>query len=169
MRRLSITAIALSTLLAPPALARTAPASPPWATINVCDSAHHRHMLGVRGQMSGDATHERMYMRFTAQFKSGGSWRTIAGRGTSDWRYAGSALFRAEQTGYNFALAPPAPGADYVLRGTVDFEWRALRRGKPVVVRRAHALTEAGHPAPGADPPRYSAALCRIKGVALHH
>lgn len=133
---------------------------PLWSTINVCDTPPSSHRFGVRGQAPGDGTRERIYMRFTAQFRTRGHWRPVAGRGISAWLDAGSALFREQQTGYTFKLAPPTPGAAYLLRGRVDFEWRRGRR----VVRRAHALTQAGHPhTRGADPAAYSAATCHMR------
>ena len=49
--------------------ALAAPKSPDlWATVNICDTLRHPDQMGVRASMPGDGTHERMFMRFRAQF-----------------------------------------------------------------------------------------------------
>jgi hypothetical protein len=100
-----------------------------------------------------------MYMRFTAQFKSGSAWKAVAGKGASRWLYAGSALFRTQELGYTFSFDAPKAGSGYQMRGLVQYQWRT-KAGK--IVARTHRYTEAGHPTKGADPKRYSAAQCRI-------
>jgi len=132
-----------------------------WATVNVCRSSPAQ--LGIRGQMPGDGTHEQMYMRFTAQYRTGRGWARVPGHGRSPWKRAGSATKQFQQFGWTFGLARPAAGQRYVLRGFVEYEWRARRSGRTVVVRRAHAVTESGHPGTvGAKPHNYSSATCRI-------
>jgi hypothetical protein len=134
-----------------------------WATVNVCDTKRHPNEMGVRARMPGDGTRERMYMRFTAQFRSGKKWTVVAGKGVSHWLYAGSALFRTQEIGYTFSFDAPKAGSGYVMRGLVQFQWRKRRaRRRWVVVHRTHLYTEGGHPTSGADPKRYSAARCRI-------
>jgi hypothetical protein len=135
---------------------------PLWATVNVCDTPHSPNMMGVRAQMWGDATKERMYMRFTAEYKAGGTWKVVPGHGHSPWLYAGSAFFENQQLGYTFSFDAPSPGASFLMRGQTAFEWRARRKGRTVVVRRASRYTTAGHPTKNAEPAGFSAATCKI-------
>lgn len=138
-----------------------------WGTVNVCDTPHSPNMLGVRARMPGDGRRERMYMRFTAQYRSGRVWKRVATGGRSRWLYAGSALFQNQEIGYTFSFDPPAAGTSFLLRGLVQFQWRDRRRhlGKlrTVVVRRTHGYTAGGHPTRRAEPAGFSAATCRIR------
>ena len=132
-----------------------------WATVNVCDTQAHPNELGIRARMPGNGTRERMYMRFYAQYVSpdDNKWHNIVTGGHSPWLYAGSALFRYEELGWNFTfddLEPPG----YTMRGMVRFEWR--KRKTKRVVRRTHLLTSAGRKAKGGDPPGYSEATCFV-------
>ena len=132
-----------------------------WTTINVCDTQTHANELGVRARMPGNGQHQRMYMRFMAEYQaSNGVWHHVAEGGASPWEYAGSALFRYEELGYTFAFDQLAPGEGYTMRGLVKFEWRA--HGK--VLRRAHLLTAGDHPTKRSDPPNYSTATCFVVG-----
>ena len=139
-----------------------------WATVNVCDTAKSPDDMGVRARMPGDGTRERMYMRFTAQYRSGKEWKIVSGHGRSAWLYAGSALFENQELGYTFSFDSPGAGKSFLMRGLVQFQWRDRRRHlgrlRTVVVRRSHAYTEGGHPTKRAEPPGFSAATCRIRG-----
>ena len=134
----------------------------PWATINVCDSK--QPAFGVRGRMPGDgSTTERMYMRFTAQYKGKHGWQRL-GHGRSPWVSVGSARFQFQESGWSFGLARPAHGQSFVLRGFVEFEWRTTTNGHTSVVRRARAYTQTGHPkTQGARPRNLSLAVCTIR------
>jgi hypothetical protein len=153
-------------------LAATAPASADarkvkdlWATVNVCDTAKSPNQMGIRARMPGDGTRRRMYMRFTAQFRSGGGkWKVVSGHGRSKWTLAGSARFQNEEIGYTFGFDKPAPGTGFVLRGLVDFEWRKTAHGR--VERKASRYTTAGHPTSESQPKGFSAARCRISTPA---
>jgi hypothetical protein len=132
-----------------------------WATVNVCDTATHANMMGVRASMPGDGDHTRMYMRFVAQYydRSKQLWSEVKGSGVSNWIFVGSGIYARRQGGYTFAFDAPSGGKTFVLRGAVDFKWTKGRR----IVRTAHQLTKGGHPnTRGADPAGYSAALCDI-------
>src|SRR3954467_10417890 len=145
-------------LIAPAAEAK--PARELWATVNVCDTNKSPDQMGVRARMPGDGTHRRMYMRFAAQFRTGGKWKQVSGRGRSKWLYAGSALFRNQELGYTFSFDAPKPGSSYLMRGLVQFQYRAPTSGN--VVRRTHRYTSKGHPTKPAEPKGYSRATCRI-------
>lgn len=142
-----------------------------WATVNVCDSARSPNQMGVRGRMPGNGRRQRMYMRFRAQWWSStsGRWLGVRGRGgRSQWVYAGSARYEFQQAGWIFSFGAPAAGRRFLLRGLVDFQWRARRRtphhrARWVVVKRATRVTRGGITrAQGSDPPVTSAASCTI-------
>src|SRR3954451_16166973 len=113
----SLLLAALLVLLAPTAAAEAKPARDLWATVNVCDTSKSPNEMGVRARMPGDGTRRRMYMRFTAQFRSAGKWRMVSGRGRSKWMLAGSARFQNEEIGYTFGFDPPPSGSSYLMRG----------------------------------------------------
>jgi hypothetical protein len=148
----------------PLALAPAAQAKPTkdlWATVNVCDTAKSPDDMGVRARMPGDGTHRHMYMRFTAEFRvAKDKWKVVSGKGRSNWLYAGSALFRNQELGYTFSFDAPKAGTSYVMRGLVDFQWRAKGSGK--VVMRAQRITARGHPTKPAEPKGFSAGTCKI-------
>jgi hypothetical protein len=155
-----VAAAACCALAAAPVGAATTPKDL-WATVNLCDTAIHDNMMGVRASMPGDAAHTKMYMRFAAQYydRSNQLWSEVQGSGVSKWVFVGSGDYARRQAGYTFAFDPPTAGKTFVLRGAVDFKW--TRSGR--TVRTAHLLTKAGHPGTqGADPKNYSAALCNI-------
>jgi hypothetical protein len=164
------TALAALTLLA--AGGAAAAARPPkglWATVNICDTAAHPNLIGVRGNMPGNGTRQLMFMRFHAQYYDPRTKRWFNGRGAvSPWRFVGSALLKWARAGYNFRFEVRR-GAVLVLRGVVDFQWRARRRTRSghrrtVVVRTLHARTRGNHPSDQADPPGYSSGICEIRG-----
>jgi hypothetical protein len=132
-----------------------------WATVNLCDTAIHPDMMGVRASMPGDAQHTKMYMRFVAQYyeRTKQLWSDVQGSSISHWILVGSGDFARRQGGYTFAFDPPKSGKTFVLRGAVDFKWTKGSR----IVRTAHVNTKSGHPGTkGADPATYSAGLCEI-------
>ena len=166
-RALVASGLATAALLAPaPADARQT--SLLWATVNICDSPNHPNIVGVRASMPGNGRRQRMYMRFSASWYriAEDDWRPLPG-GRSGWIQVGSARLRARQAGYSFRVTQPPPGKSFVVRGVVEFEWRALRRraGKSrwVVSRRVRATTRSG--AEGVeegDPPGLSLGACEV-------
>jgi hypothetical protein len=162
MRRFPLTTAVAALCLAGtlPAPADAARVKDLWATVNVCDTAKSPDQMGVRARMPGDGTRRRMYMRFAAQYRSGKTWKPVTGRGQSGWLLAGSARFRNQELGYTFSFDTPKPGASYLMRGLVQFQWRAKAHGK--VDRKTHRYTERGHPTAPAEPRGFSAATCRI-------
>jgi hypothetical protein len=162
MTRVPATATALACCLAAalPAAATPRPKDL-WATVNLCDTATHPDMMGVRASMPGDAAHTKMYMRFIAQYydRTNQLWADVKGSGISKWIFVGSGDYARRQGGYTFAFDTPQNGKTFVLRGTVDFKWTKGRR----IVRTAHVNTKGGHPGTkGSDPATYSAGLCEI-------
>jgi hypothetical protein len=172
MKTVRATVLALAGALA---LGVPAAAAPPpknlWATVNICDTLAHPNQMGVRASMPGDGRrHERMFMRIQAQFynPSNKRWLNVKGSyANSGWIRVGSARVRVRQAGYTF-LIPANAGQSFVLRGVVDFQWRARHRTRTgnrrwVVVRELHANTKGQHPSAEADPPGYSSGTCEIR------
>ena len=158
----ALVTIALASGISAPAGAR--PVKNLWATVNVCDTPKSPNKMGIRARMFGDGTSRRMYMRFTAQYRTDGRWKVVSGA-RSRWLYLGNARDTWREQGYTFGINAPKPGTSYVLRGLVQFEWR--KRGTRKVERRSHRYTERGHPTGNAGQPRnYSAARCRIRTPA---
>jgi hypothetical protein len=161
----------------------TASAAPPpknlWATVDICDTMPHPNQMGVLASMPGNATRQRMFMRFRAQYydSTKKAWfpvkqKQVSGAppvpATSGWRGAGRATQKRAELGWTFSLQPPNAGAAFVLRGVVDFQWRIKRRTKSghvetVVVRTLHANTKGEHPSKVADPPGYTSGTCEIR------
>jgi hypothetical protein len=144
-----------------------------WATVNICDTFESPDAMGVRASMPGNGTDQRMYMRFTAHWYSGmrQSWLPVPG-GRSPWVYAGSARSRARQAGWSFDFQTPPYGRAYVLRGTVEYQWRSVRRAKGVkrsgyrVARQRTLLTSTGlKGVHGGDPKGTSKAMCAVAGL----
>jgi hypothetical protein len=155
-------ALAIAVLLAAAAPALAAEGAGPWATVNVCDTAAHPDVIGIRAAMPGLGQRAAGHMRFSVQYRSrtDGAWRDVGPGADSGWHRVGSIRRRALESGWSFAFRPPPAGERHVLRGVVRFEWRRGRR----VLRAAREVTEAGHRSTtGADPPGYSAATCEIR------
>jgi hypothetical protein len=157
-----VPALAVAALVAAPG-AGAKPVKDLWATVNVCDTPKSPDDMGVRARAPGDGSRAQIYMRFTAQYRTGSEWKRVNG-GRSKWLRAGSARFRNQEIGYTFSFDKPEPGRGYLMRGFVQFQWRDHRKHhkRRVVVRRAQRYTEGGHPTQGADPKRFSAAHCTI-------
>jgi hypothetical protein len=164
MRLLAVPLLALVALATAPA-AEAQKVKDLWATVNVCDTKKSPNDLGLRARAPGDRSRAQIYMRFTAEYRTGGHWKRVDGA-RSGWVRAGSARFLNRETGYTFSITKPAPGTSYVMRGSVQYQWRDRRKrnGKlrRVVVRREHRYTEAGHPTKYSDPRGFSAAHCTI-------
>ena len=165
-------ALAVSTLAAV-ALACATPAEAKqtrllWATVNICDSPRYPNVVGVRASMPGNGRRQRMFMRFSAFWYRLGQrdWQPLPG-GRSGWIEVGSARFRARQAGYSFKVSQPPAGRSFVVRGVVEFEWRAIeRRGEDsrgVVKKRMRATTRGGvRGAQEGDPPGLSLGACEV-------
>jgi hypothetical protein len=135
----------------PPAgFATAARTSRLWATVNICDTATAPNSMGVRAGMPGNASGQRMFMRFRAEYWSRArqDWAAVAGSGVSTWVYAGPARFERRQAGWTFEFAPPPAGVNFTMRALVEFQWRkpgrALER-RPSLKRRAALRPRASH------------------------
>jgi hypothetical protein len=144
-----------------------------WATVNICDTFDSPDAMGLRASMPGNGTRQRMYMRFSAQWWSGlqQKWLDVPG-GRSPWIHAGSARYASRQAGWTFDFQTPPMGRAYVLRGTVEFHWRALRRTRRArraswkLARHTTLLTRSNvRGVHGGDPPGTSKAMCMVASL----
>src|SRR3954454_15525760 len=152
--------LALLPLLAAVPSAHAKPVRDLWGTVNVCDTKDSPNRMGVLARMPGDGTRRHMYMRFTAEFKDGKKWKRVNGRGRSKWLLACTALFRNQELGYTFSFDAPKAGTSYLMRGLVQYEWRAPTSGAGV--RRTHRQTTNRPPTEPAHPKGFPPAACRI-------
>ena len=163
---MSRAAIAAAALLLTPASASAATPverSPDlWATVNICDSPNFPNKMGIRGSMPGlGKKRSQLWMRFQVHYlaTADGKWHNLEANGDSGYMKLGVAKKRVLEGGFTFTIKPPADGGAHTLRGAVTFVWK--RKGRTVERRRE--ITEAGHRSTkGADPPGFSAAICRI-------
>jgi hypothetical protein len=165
-RLASFAALLLAVVPAGAGAARPKPVKHLWATLNVCDTPRSPDKLGVRARMPGDGTKERMYMRFTAQLKTGKRWN-VGGRST--WLHVGSARFLYQEQGYTFDFRGKlTKGQRFRARGLVEFQWRARNptnhKARWKVVRREQRFTAGGHPTKYSQPKNYSADNCLLRG-----
>jgi len=131
-----------------------------WATIDICGPASKPNTLGIRGSMPSDGrVKDVMYMRFRVQYlnPTTKAWVNVARGGDSGAIKVGLAD-TARQGGYSFQFAPTSKSS-FTLRGLVTFQWR---RGRKVVASASRTTGAGHHNAFGADPPRYSAATCKL-------
>jgi hypothetical protein len=167
LRRVRAAPIALLLVLLSVAPAHAAdPRTSPrlWATVNVCDTERNPDTLGIRASMPGSGRkRESMWMRFRVQYFSQREqlWHNFTVKGTDSGavRVASHARYKRREAGFLFPFTPEV-GDRYVLRGSVEFQWR--RGGR--VVRRVKELTTGNHKPAVADPKGYSAATCEILG-----
>jgi hypothetical protein len=154
-------------MLAAPASA--APSRELWATVNICDTPGAPDAMGVRAAMPGDATRERMFVKFTAEWWSTSRrrWLPVRGNPTTPWIYVGRARFESRQAGWTFRFGPPT--SPVLLRAVADYQWRARKARRHghaarwVPVMRRRRVTRAGVlGVAGGDPPGTSRASCSI-------
>jgi hypothetical protein len=114
-----------------------------WATVNICDTAASPNAMGIRAGMPGNASRQRMYMRFRAEYwsRSRQAWAPVAGSGVSPWVYAGPARYERRQAGWTFEFAPPPAGVTFTMRALVEFQWR---RPEQEVARKMRAKRRHG-------------------------
>ena len=92
--------------------------TPTWVKVNICNGTQ----LGVRAQLAGDGSSDRMKVRFTAEWLSPGGWKPLSGNPTTRWLDAGSAEFTWGQAGWTYDLMVPDTGKAYQLRAAVEMK-----------------------------------------------
>jgi len=129
-----------------------------WATVNVCMSAPGQDTVGIRGQMPslGFATTLTMdvsvsyWNNSTSMFDPVGATSTVSlGKGTKG----------IHQGGVSFPFAPPGTGSQYIVRGTVTFEWSLGSK----LIGKVTRNTGHGYPNVAfSNPPGFSAGTCTL-------
>lgn len=126
-----------------------------WATVNICNTRHHPHALGIRGQMPALGFRARLSMRIAVDYWDPAKKRFVADKSVRSKVVAlGATSSELRQGGYEFSFAPPA-----VLSGTVTFKWTV---GRHVVGRATRATAHGIRGVDRGDPRGYSAATCQI-------
>ena len=152
--------MALVGALLAPAAAGAATSPHLWATINHCDVPGSS--VGIRASMPGNGTSQRMYMRFSAQYRNAAG-RFVETGSSTRWIRVGTARTRSVQSGYDFVFAPPAARSAFTFRGTVGFRWTARKGKRWRVVRTTRTVTRGGiKGVEGGVPKGASAATCTI-------
>jgi hypothetical protein len=168
--RLATAVLAALAIFAAPALASGTPSkakirsavhsaehsSQLWATIDICNTPHHRDMVGMRGQMPALGFSSTMVMKFSTEFRAGKHFIRDNNPNTTQTVSAGSASSGTTQRGWTFKFAPHAG----LLRGLVTFEWKL---GKKTIGSTSRTTTAGHKGVASADPAGYSSATCRIK------
>lgn len=158
--RFVICAAALVGALVAPGVAGAASSPYLWATVNHCDSAGSS--VGIRASMPGNGTSQRMYMRFSAQYRNAAG-RFVETGSSTRWIKVGTARTRSVQSGYDFAFSPPPAGTAHTFRGTVSYRWTARKGKRWRIVRTARRTTRGGiKGVEGGVPRGASAATCAI-------
>jgi hypothetical protein len=114
-----------------------------WATVNICDSPTARNVIGIRASMPGNGTRQQMLMHFSAEYydSSKNAWRPTGS--SSAWIKVGSARYVSTQAGFSFQFADPPKGTRFMMRGVVQYQWRARKSGR--VLRRRTRVTKGGY------------------------
>jgi hypothetical protein len=128
--------------------------------------------MGVRASMPGNATRQRMYMRFRAEYwsRSLQNWAPVAGTGLSPWVFAGSAEYDRRQAGWTFEFAAPPAGVTFTMRAVVEFQWRRTKE-QVARLRRWKRRLRFDLKGPAASPSRVAREVTRTTetGIAGVH
>jgi hypothetical protein len=126
-----------------------------WATVNICNTKHHRHTVGIRGQMPSLGFPATLSMQVQVDYWNYAAKKFVPDRGVHQLVALGDPANEIVQGGATFKFKPPA-----LLSGTITFEWKL--HGKVIGSKRS--ATATGHKnAKFGDPPGYSSSRCNIK------
>lgn len=130
-----------------------------WATVNICNSRRHPHMIGIRGQMPTLGFSATLSMRIQLNYWSttAKAFAPITSPNAVATRPLGSVSTGLQQDGAEFRFSKQATG---MFDATVVFTWT---RGGKVIGRATRNTTANHHDADFGSPPHYSAARCLIK------
>lgn len=125
-----------------------------WATVNICDTRHHRHTVGVRAQMPTLGFGAHLSMIIQIDYWNATHHAFLPDPKVKKLVRLGVVSYGQEQGGVNFRF--PAPGR---FRATVTFHW--IRNGRMLLdVTR---YTSGGHhDADDGDPAHFSAGFCTV-------
>ena len=126
-----------------------------WATINICNSQHHKDQVGIRGEMPSLGFKTQMYMTFEVVFRVSATAAFQPLPATRATALVGQASNRALQLGRTYPFVPSP--AQFAAR--ITFTWA---QGKKVLGRTTRKTTGHHHHVDFSDPPGFSRATCRI-------
>jgi len=128
-----------------------------WATVNICDTAKHPNVIGIRGQLPALGFPARMSMLVQVDYYVAADGRFERDKKVPRVRVHLGKKPEATglwQGGVKFTFTPPA-----VLSGTVTFQWRLGHKLIGSVTKlTAHGVKGVAD----GDPPHYSTATCTI-------
>jgi hypothetical protein len=126
-----------------------------WATVNICNTARHRDVIGIRAQMPALGFSAQLRMHFGVDYFSSESATFKPYPGADDLVELGAFTQGDYQSGTSFRF----PSHAGLLRGRVTFEWRLGAQ----TIARTDRVTALGHPqAMYGDPQRFSSEKCLI-------
>jgi hypothetical protein len=126
-----------------------------WATVDICNTRRHPRVLGVRGQMPSlgfGTTHEANIQVDYQPTPQIGYKPDPAAKASVPLGYSANKLLQGGAT-WQF------PKHTGLLRATVTFVWR---RGSRQIARIVRTTTGGHRDVKFGDPPRFSAAQCKV-------
>ena len=125
-----------------------------WATVNICNTRHHPHTIGIRGQLPALGFPAKLYMHIQVNYWIKAKRKFMPDSNAKHSLSLGTQSSGRHQAGFTWQFAPPA-----YLSGTVTFEWRL---GRKVIGRTTRRTVRGIKNVDDGDPTGYSAATCRI-------
>ena len=126
-----------------------------WATVNLCNTKHHRYTIGIRGQMPALGFAAWLSMRIQLNYYSASKRKFLPLTDASKLVRLGRIGHGLQQAGQVWTYGPHAG----LFNARIQFVWR--RSGK--LLGQTSRRTTAGHPgAAFGDPAHYSAKQCLI-------
>ncbi len=125
-----------------------------WATVNICNTRRHRHILGIRGQLPALGFPAGLYMTIQVNYWVKAKRRFMPDSHARRSLSLGTQTSGRHQDGFSWQFAPPA-----ILSGTITFEWKL---GRKVIGRTTRRTVDGIKHVDDADPKGYSTATCRI-------
>jgi hypothetical protein len=132
-----------------------------WATVNVCTSAPAPtgDVVGIRGQMPSLGFPAMLLMDMSVQYWNYPDSKFEPVSDASSMIPLGKGTHGIHQGGVSFPFAPPSPGLQFLVRGTVSFEWKIGAK----VVGTVSRVTGHGYPNVAfSDPAGFSAGTCTL-------
>jgi hypothetical protein len=134
-----------------------------WATVNVCTSSTTQDYVGIRGEMPGLGFPTTMDMNISVSYWDYGDNVFQSVPGASQPLRLGNGSHGLRQGGVNFPFTPPAAGTQYLVRGTVTFEWRKAGKVLGKVTRNTgHGYTNVAD----SNPPGLNEGTCTLSTPA---
>jgi hypothetical protein len=127
-----------------------------WATVNICNTRHHRYVLGIRTQVPALGFSSSISVRVRVTYWNGKKFKLDPNPGASKLLPIGVATNGTRQAGWNFQFGKNAG----LLGGRAIFTW--VRAGKTIGTITEKTTGGHGTQVKGAAPPGHSEASCKI-------